>query len=65
MKKLGTIKAYDERGKAHLFEAFHTPQSYYIYLDGAFVRKTKSHWTAIQAIAAEADKRGYRGRSCA
>lgn len=63
MEKLGQVKAYDEHGKAHLFEVFRTPFGHTVRLDGEQFARTDSHLNAIQAICDKAAALGWHRRA--
>lgn len=64
MEMLGRATAYDAEGKPHRFEVYRSPMGYQIHHDGQELRRTGTHMDAVQVIATEAEKLGYRRRGC-
>ena len=56
---IGSVTAYDQKGKPRCFEVRRSDDRHYIFLDGASFDGPMKHSEAIQRIAAEISAKGW------
>ena len=64
IEKIGSLKVYDDKGKAHLFEVFRA-HGYNVELDGTVILAGTTHSTALAFMGSEAERRGWTRRATA